>query len=169
MPAVVRFELDGKCFEIPCWRVKVETWRADGGDVKEVFQTDKIFESILKNRMAKDADLVEVFGTADRETIYKRILEEGELQDVPSFQDKVKAGRQNRKKAGFGTQPRMGRKIPSCTPSPAVYAHVPVFADKAYGVASFSATRMDWQNTTKGMPGPGEYDQKTTIAVAKVK
>ncbi len=49
-------------------------------DLDEVLQTETIFSNVGKGVLAKQEDLLEVFGTADERAICLKILAEGDLQ-----------------------------------------------------------------------------------------
>lgn len=105
--AIVRLKKGGKRFEIACYKNKVVSWRnklwvqycilgawphensSDGmydrthyreKDIDEVLQTHSVFTNVSKGQVAKNEDLVKVFGTSDRTIVCMEILEKGELQ-----------------------------------------------------------------------------------------
>ena len=53
-------------------------------DLDEVLQTTTVFTNVSKAAVAKQEDLVDVFGTDDEEKVCLQILAEGDLQVCPS-------------------------------------------------------------------------------------
>mmetsp|Transcript_12747 Transcript_12747/g.32581 ORF Transcript_12747/g.32581 Transcript_12747/m.32581 type:complete len:492 (+) Transcript_12747:166-1641(+) len=79
--AVVRLKKQGKRFEIACYRNKVENWRSGlETNIEEVLQIDRVFENVSKGVVAKNKDLVDVFGTDDQDTVCRIILNKGTSQ-----------------------------------------------------------------------------------------
>ena len=56
------------------WRNKIET------DLEEVLQIDNIFTNVSKGTLANSKDLMECFGTMDRNIICMEILNKGDIQ-----------------------------------------------------------------------------------------
>mmetsp|Transcript_32902 Transcript_32902/g.84959 ORF Transcript_32902/g.84959 Transcript_32902/m.84959 type:complete len:356 (-) Transcript_32902:178-1245(-) len=79
--AAVKLRKKGKRFEIACYKNKVLNWRTGvEKDIDEVLHTDSIFTNLSRAQLAKDGDLLEVFGTNDKLAICKIILDKGEVQ-----------------------------------------------------------------------------------------
>lgn len=74
--AVVRLQLQGKRFEIACYRNKILDYRnGHESDLSEVLQSDRIFVNVSKGQFAKTSDLQKAFQTTDQEAIAKIILD----------------------------------------------------------------------------------------------
>lgn len=79
--AYVRLTKHGKRFEIACYRNKVMNWRNKiETDLEEVLQIDNIFTNVSKGTLANSKDLMECFGTMDRNIICMEILNKGDIQ-----------------------------------------------------------------------------------------
>jgi len=79
--AYVRLTKKGKRFEIACYRNKVLSYRNKiETDLKEVLQIDSVFSNVSKGTLWSGKDLLEIFGTTDKLTICKEILDKGVLQ-----------------------------------------------------------------------------------------
>ena len=79
--AVVRYNYQGKRFEIACYRNKILDFRAGlETDLSEVLQTDRVFTNVSKGQFAKSDDLQKVFHTTNEEDIARVILEKGQMQ-----------------------------------------------------------------------------------------
>ncbi|VVC36393.1 Ribosome maturation protein Sdo1/SBDS,Ribosome maturation protein SBDS, N-terminal,Ribosome maturation [Cinara cedri] len=79
--AVVRMKINGKRFEIACYRNKVISWRNGiEKDIDKVLQTHSVFTNVSEGQVAKKEDLQKVFNTDNLTDICKHILVKGELQ-----------------------------------------------------------------------------------------
>ncbi|GKY93119.1 hypothetical protein MPSEU_000280100 [Mayamaea pseudoterrestris] len=73
--AVVKLQLQGKRFEIACYRNKIMDYRSGHEtDISEVLQADRVFTNVSKGQFAKTQDLRQVFDTTDQQVIVKIIL-----------------------------------------------------------------------------------------------
>lgn len=85
--AVVRYTVQGKRFEIACYRNKVMDYRAGlETDLSEVLQTDRIFTNVSKGRFAATDELKKAFGMIDQEAIAQRILLQGKSLQVSDLE-----------------------------------------------------------------------------------
>ncbi|KAH9177016.1 Shwachman-Bodian-diamond syndrome protein [Lactarius sanguifluus] len=79
--SIVRLKKGGKRYEIACYKNKVQEWRNGvEKDLDEVLQISNVFVNVSKGEVAKSNDLKKSFGTDDRNTIAREILEKGEVQ-----------------------------------------------------------------------------------------
>eukprot|EP00538_Stauroneis_constricta_P011823 CAMPEP_0119548568 /NCGR_PEP_ID=MMETSP1352-20130426/2459_1 /TAXON_ID=265584 /ORGANISM="Stauroneis constricta, Strain CCMP1120" /LENGTH=363 /DNA_ID=CAMNT_0007593877 /DNA_START=62 /DNA_END=1153 /DNA_ORIENTATION=+ len=79
--AVVRMNVNGKRFEIACYRNMVVNYRQGlEKDLSEVLQTDRIFTNVSKGQFANAKDLQKCFKTRDEMEIAKTILDQGQFQ-----------------------------------------------------------------------------------------
>ncbi|GKY99050.1 hypothetical protein MPSEU_000860700 [Mayamaea pseudoterrestris] len=73
--AVVKLQLQGKRFEVACYRNKIMDYRSGHEtDISEVLQADRVFTNVSKGQFAKTQDLRQVFDTTDQQVIVKIIL-----------------------------------------------------------------------------------------------
>jgi len=79
--AIVRLNSHGKRFEIACYRNKIINWRKKiETEIDEVLQINSIFTNVSKGVLAKNQDLMEVFGTTNTNEVCRIILDRGEVQ-----------------------------------------------------------------------------------------
>lgn len=85
--AVVRYTIQGKRYEIACYRNKVLDYRAGlETDLDEVLQTDRIFTNVSKGEFASMTDLKKSFGNRSQSEIAKLILQNGKSLQVSDLE-----------------------------------------------------------------------------------
>jgi len=79
--AIVRLKIGGKRFELACYPNKVEEWkRGIETNIREVIQTNEIFDNVSRGVTVNPIDLSNIFNTEDKEEVIRVILERGEIQ-----------------------------------------------------------------------------------------
>jgi len=89
MPKVTaRANVKGKHFEIEVdldEALKIKTGK--GGDIMRALEFPRIFTDMKKGNVAKEADLIECFGTKEPFEVAKKIIISGEVQKTQEFRD----------------------------------------------------------------------------------
>ncbi len=88
MPKVVaRTKVKGKSYEIEVDLDEALKIKAGKGDIMRALEFPRIFTDMKKGNVAKEADLIESFGTKDAYQIATKIIVSGEVQKTQDFRD----------------------------------------------------------------------------------
>jgi len=88
MPKVVaRTKVKGKHYEIEVDLDEALKVKAGKGDITLAFAVPRIFIDMKKGNVAKDAELMDAFGTKDAYQIATKIVTSGEIQKTQEFRD----------------------------------------------------------------------------------
>ncbi|KAF0992207.1 hypothetical protein HZS_6296, partial [Henneguya salminicola] len=79
--AIVRHKVNGKKFEIACYRNKIAGWRSGiETRLEDVIQSNQIFKDVSSGSIVTRKEILECYGTEDIVTVIKLILEKGSFQ-----------------------------------------------------------------------------------------
>ena len=84
---VARIKVKGKHFEIEVDLDEALKVKAGKGDIKLALEFPRIFTDMKKGNVAKEAELMEAFGTKDAYQIATKIVTSGEVQKTQDFRD----------------------------------------------------------------------------------
>jgi len=88
MPKVVaRTKVKGKHFEIEVDLDEALKVKAGKGDISKALEFPRIFLDMKKGNVAKEADLMDAFGTKDAFQIATKIVTSGEIQKTQEFRE----------------------------------------------------------------------------------
>ena len=88
MPKVTaRIKAKGKQYEIEVDLDEALKIKAGKGDILSALDVPRIFLDLKKGTVAKDADLIDAFGTKDAYQIAKKIITAGEVQKTQDFRE----------------------------------------------------------------------------------
>ena len=90
---VARAKVKGKHFEIEVDLDEALKVKAGKGDITVALEFPRIFTDMQKGNVAKEADLMECFGTKDAYQIATKIIVSGEVQKTQDFRDAEKETR----------------------------------------------------------------------------
>ena len=91
MPKVTaRAKVKGKHYEIEVDLDEALKVKAGKGDITQALEFPRIFTDMKKGNVAKEADLMDAFGTKDAYQIATKIIVSGEVQKTQDFRDAEK-------------------------------------------------------------------------------
>lgn len=97
MPKVTaRAKVKGKHYEIEVDLDEALKIKTGKGDIMRALEFPRIFTDMRKGNVAKEADLMDAFGTTDAYEVAKKIIVSGEVQKTQDFRDAEKEARVKR-------------------------------------------------------------------------